>query len=242
MTPEDVRREIERLSDHLLSGGLALDVGPTILRERPGTVRVSWEPREGAPSLLEAGRYGTIAEYQRLLEWRQFSVMLLDASLLQFTYEFAVSGKRRSCTLIKHRLSYVPCPLDIDAAAVAAEGLSVSEAFDLYLVECSERIRLRSNLRFDFDAAAGSHSRAHLTLVGEQCRWPVFGPLSVGHFIRFVFRSFYPELLETQPAVRDWAFSEASRSISEIDQGELYIECAPAKGRQLLDKIIHKFR
>jgi hypothetical protein len=75
-------------------------------------------------------------------------------------------------------------------------------------------LRLRAPVRFDYDPNSATlvHPAAHLTFNHHECRMPVKGPLSLGHFVDFIFRNFYPEqwqahaLLREQPK-DDWGLT-----------------------------------
>jgi hypothetical protein len=88
-------------------------------------------------------------------------------------------------------------------------------------------LRLRSALRFDFDqdAATQAHPASHLTIAHQDCRIAVFAPLSVGHFVRFVFRNFYPHAWKDHAFLRDWPLHQFNRCIHTDHRNELFIEC-----------------
>lgn len=111
-----------------------------------------------------------------------------------------------------------------DALADAAVTDLVADATQ---AEPFPRLRLRSPIRFDFDLAAQApnHAASHLHITHEDCRLPVFGPLSVGHFARFIFRHFYPELWNRFQFLREWPLHFGTRSVTPQEGTELFIEC-----------------
>src|SRR4029077_12763965 len=137
---------------------------------------------------------GTIAEYRSLLTRRQFTCVLSDGALLQMSYDFERD------VILTHRLCFYPCPIRLaDDDSELGDGLldvidSVLEEEVTSLAE--PRLRTRSPIRFDFYAETtdAEHSPCHAHWESAECRWPVYGALSVGHFVRFVFRRFYPEV------------------------------------------------
>jgi hypothetical protein len=61
--------------------------------------------------------------------------------------------------------------------------------------DLKSRLRLVSPIRFDFDSRISDplHHCSHVTTLKSTCRIPAYGPVSVGHFIRFVLTHFYQE-------------------------------------------------
>lgn len=106
-------------------------------------------------------------------------------------------------------------------ATVAPEEVALAE------VASKARVRLRSPIRFDFDreGQGPGHPASHIHLTHEECRWPVFGPISLGHFIRFIFRHFYPEVAAREEHLLEWPLRFGNRSITQHEEGELFIDC-----------------
>jgi hypothetical protein len=141
--------------------------------------------------------FGTLDEYLWYLERRFFAVVLFDGSLLQVTYRFV------RLTVTHHRLCFYPCPVTLDDEVVSEYG--IAEYVDLLRDGGLDRaVRLRSPIRFDYDsdAAAERHPAVHLTFSEPCCRIPVAYPLSVGHFVRFVFTHFYPNVWSEVSSLR----------------------------------------
>jgi hypothetical protein len=94
--------------------------------------------------------------------------------------------------IISHRLCYFPCPFSFDSED--SEGISLSDVPLLFSVdELRSRFRLASPIRFDFNAdiADARHAHSHVSINKETCRLPAYGPVSLGHFLRFILRYFY---------------------------------------------------
>jgi len=165
--------------------------------------------------------------------------MLFDGSIIQFGYLFTNN------ILSKHRNCYYPCPLIITSSDIEAiqSGHDFVTLFDLLLTQEIDALRAgisksefsdKQNLlqfstpfRFDYDPSSqtDTHPASHLHVLNEECRWPVFGPISVGHFVRFVFRHFYPKVWSKYDVLRNWGLQFHTRSITDQERGELFIEC-----------------
>jgi hypothetical protein len=160
----------------------------------------------------------------------QYTALLTDGALLQVSYTFDRDD------VIGHRLCYYPCPLvlkpeisdfingfdDQLADELDAQRSALNESTD---VESGFDLRLRGPLRFDFDvqSAGPNHSASHLHLLHDESRWPICGPLSIGHFVRFVFRHFYSS--SDIAALRNWPLQHGDRTVTADEELELFIEC-----------------
>jgi len=221
MTPSRCRAEIARLVGVLLEGEIALAANSPREQSRGRLVVVESPPREGPSQGERFLPSGCIDEYLDYLQRGDYTCVLSDGALLQLSFTF----RRRR--LIKHRLCFYPCPVLVAGDQVSGE-LSLQDLVEMTLAEkVRDRVRLRSPLRFDFDgdAARRGHSASHLHLAYTECRWPVYGPLSLGHFVRFVFRHFYPDLWRDHVGLRQWTLNRERRTVTREEEGELYIEC-----------------
>ena len=178
-----IRDQVKNVLDYLQDADLALYCNEVSMH---GT-RVSWYSYDAAAEFLITRRDATIEQYLHWLRAGSFSAILLDASLLQISYD--VHGER----VIGHRLVYVPCPFQADATLLN-QGEPVFDVVSLY--DNLADVVLRSPLRFDYDpnAAAPHHPAAHLTVNSPDCRIACVAPMHVHRFIDFVFRHFYPRL------------------------------------------------
>jgi hypothetical protein len=232
MTPKTCREEITSLIRHLVATGAALDIN-TIVERHASDLKVI-EPSGASSWQLAARRdFGDIAEYIDVLYSRRFACLLLDGAAIQMSYAFSGEG------LVWHRLCFHPCPITLgqDELDLIGEDIGLGELVDLSLEgDWRTRLRLRSPLRFDFDrrTAMKGHSASHLHVSSGGCRVPVFGPLSVGHFVRIVFRHFYPSLWSDDPTLRGWKLTQLARSIAQSEEGELYIDCKSRDAAKLL--------
>jgi hypothetical protein len=236
MTASSLRREVERLVTALLRANLAIEAQAVISTSSGNRQAISWGGGRGS-SISSEIPSATIAEYRRLLRDGEYSCVLTDGSLLQLSFVL----ERES--IVKHRMVYFPCPLVFEKDELDVVGeLSFTELFELALSEEFAldsdamdpdsypdigRLRLRAPLRFDFDLEAMrvGHPGSHLHLSDESVRWAIFGPLSVGHFVRFVFRHFYPSVWAENEFLRTWPTPLGSRCVSVDEEKELFIDC-----------------
>jgi hypothetical protein len=240
MTPRDVENDISALVSSLLEAKLAVDSNPVGVHRRGNLQYVTWPSALDAPP-VDPEDFASVKEYRELIRSRFYTCLLIDGSFLQLGYTFHRDELR------KHRLCFYPSPIALRADEYEPE-MDVGEIVDFYLddelaafrsflraddeetgiVGNSEmRLRMRSPVRFDFDLdnQAVDHPGSHLHISHEECRWPVFGPLSVGHFARFVFRHFYPDLWSEHEFLRSIVMRSGNRSITVDEERELFIDC-----------------
>ena len=108
--------------------------------------RISWHGHDPRADFLVTRQHGTIEQYLHWLTTGAYSAVLLDASLLQITYDLIGSE------VVAHRLAYIPCPFIVDTEFLE-EGNPIDEVVGMY-VELSD-VALRSPIRFDYDLRAG---------------------------------------------------------------------------------------
>jgi hypothetical protein len=177
--------------DYLADAALALNVNLVSVAERAEglrrTTRVSWHGHNPTADFLLTRQHGTIDQYLHWVTTGAYSAVLLDASLLQITYDLV------GTEIVAHRLAYIPCPFIVDTELLE-EGNPIDEVVGMY-VELSD-IALRSPIRFDYDrrAAKDNHPAAHLTLNSADCRIACVAPMHVLRFVDFIYRHFYPAL------------------------------------------------
>lgn len=217
MTPNDVRAEIDRLTLTLLEKALAVDSNRAVRLGGGGREWVTWaSPQDQEPPLYASA---SVEEYVRLLRHRQYSVLLRDFAMLQLWLEFERGAPS------KHRFCFFPCPVIVDDAV---EELGIADYIDaLTTEELMRRTVLDGPIRLDFDrsAAGVGHPAAHLTIARNCCRVPLFGPLSIGHFVRFIFSNFYPDWWGEFKYLRDWPLDWFTRTVTEQERQVLHVEC-----------------
>ncbi len=216
MTAAQVRGDIDRLITTLYATGIAIDSNTPVSLTSHKTTIITWSNNVELSALMNA--VSIFDQYVETLKRRWYSVILLDGSLLQFSYTFAGN------VLKKHHLSFQPCPIYIRPSELGFFG--IEELLELVQGrEFRERVRLEGPLRFDYDidAAKVAHPPSHLTISRASCRVPVAAPLSVGHFIRFLFAHFYPEQWSAHEVLRNWACEAWSGCLPELEDDHLYV-------------------
>jgi hypothetical protein len=217
MTVSECRREIEQFLSLLTDSEVAIRVTqPLIRRLAARDQRVTW-PDQGS---FWANKHPSWSEYRAWIEAEAFSAVLFDGALLQCSFDF------HRDRLSAHRLVYFPCPFRIDPALFREEP--ILDVVDLFIDSPRQYARLVTPLRFDYDAGSHNelHPASHLTLISSDCRWAVTAPISLGHFIRFVFSHFYPTLYESLSFTREWRQEDSPRTIRVEEERFLHITCA----------------
>ena len=176
--------EYSAATDEIIERELLIDSRSLIPFESQQRTMLSWSG--GAHLCYLYGEYSTLEHYCAILEQRDFCLCFADGGLVQIRYDI------KDRAIISHRLCYFPCPFSFDSED--SEGVSLSVLPLLFSAnELRSRIKLASPIRFDFDAELSDerHARSHVSLNKETCRLPAYGPVSLGHFFRFILRYFY---------------------------------------------------
>jgi hypothetical protein len=195
---------------------VAIDSNTTVSLSYHGGTIISWSNEVSLSTLF--GKTSNFDIYSETLKNRWYSVILFDGALLQFSYTFAGNS------LKKHRLSFQPCPILFKPSELGY--FTIDELLDIVDgQELRDRIRLEGPLRFDYDLDSGSidHPASHLTISRTSCRVPVSAPLSVGHFVKFLFSNFYPEQWAKSGKLRNWACSSWDSCLPELEDDRLYV-------------------
>jgi hypothetical protein len=222
MTSDSIRHEIENLTSSLIRQGITIDTTPAIVQKSKNLSEVTWAGYKLPEVYIP---FATIAEYRWLIQERQYNHLLFDGSLLQIAYTF------RRNSLVKHRLCFYPCPLYFKPEELnlyQEEGYGLLDIVDDFDFETFQsRLRLQSPLRFDFDPSSISpeHPASHLHLSRDDCRIPVFAPLSVGHFIQFVLRHFYLEQWQSNELLHNWPREKLKATLTECEKKQLHLTC-----------------
>ena len=219
LTANQTSTEIRNLIDLLVTSGTAIFTN-RIIQSSGAATRITWAHHGASTGVLFRGDFCTIDDYRNWILAGAYSAILFDGSIIQLTYDFEYAD------LIRHRLAYYPCPFDIDQNLLREEP--ILDVIDMFIDGQQSLVRLRSPLRFDYDAAAqgANHPASHLTLLSPDCRWPVVAPLSPGHFIRFIFHNFYPLLWANLEFIRNWPQRLGDRTITTEEESHLHISCA----------------
>jgi hypothetical protein len=149
-----------------------------------------------------------------------YSAVLYDGALLQISYDF--TGR----SLVGHRLCFYPCPFDVDIQLLQSEP--IADVVAMYRESGETKSFLRSPCRFDYDDQnpSSEHPSVHFHFNKADCRWPVTHPLSIGEFLAFVFRHFYPSIWAAHQFLRQWPRERAgNRMISPTEEADLHVAC-----------------
>jgi len=214
---------------------LAATINLPIITENNRGVRITW------PAAVNQGSgrfsdlpFASITEYRSSILQNHYVALLKDGAFLQISAD--VAGE----DLVGHRYCYYPCPVLLPAEFDVLDF----DSLDLYLMDeldehvraienkrprFGEQLRMRSPLRFDFapHAATQIEPACHLHLSNHDTRIPVHAPLSLGDFVQFVFRNFYPQIWEDESyreATR-WPVRVRNRTITEDEEVRFHINC-----------------
>lgn len=225
MTPAALRSELDRFVTLGLREGFVLSgQTPTLTDLGGGRKRVAPPPPPTASRASLLRRSATPSEYRQILQTGDFLAALVDGSILQASYILHRNE------VVSHRLAYYPCPVTFDREElelatldeVVAAALSAGPAtggLDEDIDDSGPSVRLGGPWRFDFERdPPADHAASHCHVAADSCRIPVYGPLSPGHFFRFVFRHFLPEVWAQQGVLRAWALSDLGRTIRAPDE------------------------
>ncbi len=220
MTSSQAARQVRMLLTLLMESEIAIAMNPVIEDHLGIRTRVTWSSARPATGLFSSLGFATVDEYCAFIDGQEYSAILYDGALVQISYDFVARD------LVGHRLCYYPCPFDMDEELLLTDP--VADTVMLYRDASSVQPYLRSPCRFDYDEsnATSGHPSVHMHLIKPYCRWPVTRPLSIGDFIRFVFRNFYPNLWAVHPFLREWSQQRiANRTILPEEEAELHVAC-----------------
>jgi hypothetical protein len=200
---------------------VSIVANPVVEEHFGGTTRITWASPRQTLGMMSAYGFATVDEYCSFIGAQMYSAVLYDGALLQISYDF--DGQ----DLIGHRLCYYPCPFDVDGELLRTEPLG--DTIDMYRESTETGTNLRSPCRFDYDEKnlASDHPAVHMHVISGHCRWPVSSPLSIGHFIGFVFRHFYPQIWAVHAFLQEWPRDGAGRrTITAAEEVDIFLTCA----------------
>lgn len=177
---------METIMGALLRASLIVDANKSIVVHQGHSQLVTWTAQAQISRYF--GEPATLRQYVDILRRRDYTMLLTDGSALQLSYTYAHG------VLQKHRLCYYPNPLS--RATLEYPDFAIEDLVEaLSAEELGTYIVLESPIRFEYDLSAASdeHPAAHVHLTRDCCRLPMSRPLSVGHFIHFIMRNFYPD-------------------------------------------------
>ena len=233
MTPSEARSEIASLATGLLRCNLAAAANTPMIGLAGGSARITWPAgMNGEPGFFSSLAFGSINEYRKMVAGGHYIALLNDGGLLQLSIDIANNE------IVGHRFGFFPCPILLpdDFNMLDFEAIDVLLMYELEAdasaFENDDRLpfgqlRLRSPLRFDYapDTASADEPASHVHLLNDYSRIAVQGPISVGHFVQFIFKHFYPKIWSdaTFASITRWPIKEMNRCISAEEECALHI-------------------
>jgi len=183
---KEVFEEIYNTLSLLSDSGLTVYHHRPVYSKREGLDLVTWPNHQSGRYNCE-NFFGRIEQYKKIIGTEAFSCLLFDGSFVRAAYGFDSEG------LSVHNLLWWPSPFRISREDLTYGG--VLDIFDLYAEDWQENIKMRTPVRFDYDAKKASmdHPASHVHLQSPNCRLYVDKPVSFNIFIKFIFKNFYSE-------------------------------------------------
>jgi hypothetical protein len=234
MTPNEARTEIANLATALLRAGLAVSINTPTMHNLGQNWRVTWPAAMADTGILSELPFASIIEYRRFILGNHYIALLADGALLQISIDI------RNNDVVGHRMCFYPCPillpLDTDILSFDDFDSLVIQEFENHTEAIASgsdphvvNLRLRTPLRFDYapDAASPVEPASHVHLSTGVTRLAVHAPLSVGHFVQFVFKHFYPEVWQNAELTNlsHWPLRQMNRCVTPDDELNLYLNC-----------------
>ena len=183
-----IQAEIRSILSFLLREGLAIDPSDPVHLHRGRTHEISFRGANYLSTVLKSSSYPDI--YRALTDKGAYNYKMIDAALIQISYEF--KGRE----LQRHRLAFMPSPdhVPFHDDASGYTGSIQDDREPPFLAENSSP-PYSVPLRFDFDRPAQEpvlHPCSHLSLgTSNRCRIPVTRPLTPHRFVYFILWNFY---------------------------------------------------
>jgi hypothetical protein len=189
-------------------------------RRSSGVTEITWGD-DGY--VLTDDRFASLNEYINLVEARQYSILLSEGDILQFSF----SLKRDQ--VVKHRLCWYPCPIRL-----SRDDIENSSLIDAILEKMNngdfDDFFCKTPLRFDFDPDNSSeeHPEVHLHMISEDCRLPVKTPLCLRKFIEFISDNFYSEVAEILKLNEKAITWDGGDKLTEKQKAKMHINSFPS--------------
>lgn len=185
MNSEQVRAQIESITTLLVECSLCDEQNyPSVKHSGPHTLVTIPNDPDLSIALKSGVDYREI--YHRLEETRAFNFRMLDGAIVQLLYDFVGED------LVGHRLSYFPSP----TLEPFQNEPELYEDDEIYADILKKNV-VPFPIRFDYSSDDAKHvdihhPKSHLTLGQYQnCRIPVFAPITPIVFVKFLLRNFY---------------------------------------------------
>jgi len=188
INPEFYLKSIQSTLRLLLHKSLLIHCNQVILKHTNQVVKITWPNHVSGD--INYGYFNNIEQYRVFLTASAYTCLLIDGSILRVCYEF----KRGE--LVRHSLLFWPAPFPITTNDLIVGGLI--EIFDLYSMgqEWQDLLIMRTPMRFDYDPVftSAGHPNAHLHMQNKDCRVALSEPMCFNRFVKFIFRTIYPEI------------------------------------------------
>lgn len=183
MGPQNILKQIERLTVDVIEAGICDAQNFPALTQKPGRISEIGISSVDNSIFLKNIPYSEM--YSELLKRKHYNLKMIDGALISLLYRF------RNNDIIAHRLSFFPAP-NLEVFQNEPELYLEDE---IYLEFLDKRI-VTVPLRFDFDSGEAfvpvEHPKSHLTLGQyKNCRIPVSSAVSPYQFMEFILRNFY---------------------------------------------------
>jgi hypothetical protein len=215
MTSKHIQSEIINLRDLLLHSGIARFANAVVFQKVGKTTRVPLPPsHNGSP--ISRIAFASIAEYCAHFSSGAYTVVLFDGALIQLSIDL------NHQQIVGYRFCYYACPFDIDVKDLLS--LPLLDLIQLHQEGGMDLLRLRSPLRFEYDPnnADEGHPVSHVHLLWAHSRCSVVAPISIGHFVKFVFSHFYPAIWSEFDFLRKWPTHLEDRTITVSEEEILH--------------------
>lgn len=216
MTINSVLVEMQNFLELLTKEEIAISTQPVVRTDDGNRASVSWPYRSQRGVSVASGEFATISQYMLFLRNQHYSAILFDGSIIQVTYMFSQGD------LVGHRLGFLPCPFEVDQELLTE--LPILDVIDFYIQRGTEFLRLRSPVRFDYDRRNinKDHPMSHVHFLWPHCRCALVAPISIGHFVRFIFSHFYPDHYGALAFLREWQLKPSDRTITSTQENALH--------------------
>lgn len=219
ITPSKIESEIRNFRDLLIEKQLVIASNPIAIKSLGSLSRVTWHSSVVDRPPATDFTFASISEYCCQLATNAYTVVLFEGSIIQISIDV------RHTEIVGHRFCFYPCPFDLEPDDLSQ--LPILDVIKLYDESRRDLLRLRSPLRFEFDLnnASDNHPLCHVHFLWAHCRCSVVAPLSLGHFIKFVFLHFFPGVWDQNSFLREWPTVLGTRTISIEQEKTLHLAC-----------------
>jgi hypothetical protein len=220
MRARKIEAEIRNFRDLLLANKLAIVGNPLVIRNIGHIKRVTWQSSITTETPSTKLAFASLREYSHQLAANAFTTILFDGSVIQLSVDTLRDE------IVGHRFCFFPCPFDLQAEDLLQ--LPLLDLVKLHEEAGLEHLRLRSPMRFEYDPrnASENHPVCHVHFLWSHCRCSVVAPISLGHFIKFIFSHFYPQVWQKHSFLRDWPTAMGTRTISAAQENHLHLACS----------------